>query len=60
MLASEKLIQIAKTMPEEILVQVIDFAEYLNDKLTKEQIKLIDEFMDENEVALKELAKWKL
>jgi len=57
MLASEKLIQIAKTMPEEILVQVIDFAEYLNDKLTKEQIKLIDEFMNENEVALKELAK---
>lgn len=57
MLASEKLIQIAKTMPEEILVQVIDFAEYLNDKLTKEQIKLIDEFMDENEVALRELSK---
>lgn len=57
MLASEKLIKIAKTMPEDVLIEIVEFAENLINNMTKEQIKLIDEFMDENEVALKELAK---
>jgi len=57
MLASEKLIKIAKTMPEDVLIEIVEFAENLINNMTKEQIKLIDEFIDENEVALRELSK---
>lgn len=60
MLASEKLIKIAKTMPEDVLIEIVEFAENLINNMTKEQVKLIDEFIDENEVALSELAKWKI
>ncbi|CAK7030070.1 DUF2281 domain-containing protein [Tissierella sp.] len=57
MLASEKLIKIAKTMSEDVLIEIVDFAENLINNMTKEQVKLIDEFIDENEVALRELSK---
>ena len=57
MLASEKLIKIAKTMPEDVLIEIVEFAENLINNMTKEQVKLIDEFIDENEVALRELSK---
>ena len=57
MLASEKLIKIAKTMSEDVLIEIVEFAENLINNMTKEQIKLIDEFIDENEVALRELSK---
>lgn len=53
----ERLIQISKNMSEEMLIQVIDFAEYIKDKKGKEQRDLVDEFITENEIALKELSK---
>ncbi len=54
---AKKLIEISKDMSEDMLSEVIDFAEYLKEKNNKEHKKLVDEFIKENDIALKELAK---
>lgn len=57
MTLSQKLIEISKDMPENLLAEVIDYAEYIKYKNLKEQKELVDKFIKENDVALKELAK---
>ena len=54
---AKKLIELSKDMPEDMLLEVIDFAEYLKEKNNKEHKKLVDEFIKENDIALRELAK---
>ncbi|WP_102400292.1 DUF2281 domain-containing protein [Haloimpatiens massiliensis] len=54
---AKKLIELSKDMSEDMLSEVIDFAEYLKEKNNNEHKKLVDEFIEENDVALKELAK---
>lgn len=53
----ERLIEMSKSMTEDMLIQVIDFAEYIQNKKDKEQKSIVDEFISQNEVALKELSK---
>lgn len=59
MTLAQKLIELSKDMSEDMLSEVIDFAEYLKEKNNKEHKKLVDEFIKENEIALKELAQWR-
>ncbi|NFA60246.1 DUF2281 domain-containing protein [Clostridium sporogenes] len=57
MTLTQKLIELSNDMSEDMLSEVIDFAEYLKGKNNKEHKKLFDEFIKENDIALKELAK---
>ncbi|CBZ04220.1 DUF2281 domain-containing protein [Clostridium botulinum] len=56
MTLAQKLIELSKDMSEDMLSEVIDFAEYLKEKNNKEHKKLVDEFIKGNEIALKEIA----
>ncbi|RXM74392.1 DUF2281 domain-containing protein [Clostridium tetani] len=53
----KKLIELSKDMSEDMLLEVIDFAEYLKEKNNKEHKELVDKFIKENDIALRELAK---
>lgn len=53
----ERLIELSKDMPDDMLAEIIDFAEYIKYKNDKEQRDMVDKFIHENEIALKELAK---
>ncbi|GAA0741918.1 DUF2281 domain-containing protein [Clostridium oceanicum] len=57
MTLAQKLMEISRDMTEDMLSEVIDFAEYLKVKNTKEQKELVDQFIEENNEALKELSK---
>ncbi len=48
----EKLIELSKGLPDDMLAEIIDFAKYIKYKNDKEQRNI-----KENETALKELAK---
>jgi len=54
---AEKLIKDFEQLSEDKKKEVIDFVEFLKIKERKEKIKLMDSVIDENEEALKELAK---
>ena len=53
----ERLIELSRDMPDDMLAEIIDFAEYIKYKSDKEQREVVDKFIKENEVALRELAK---
>lgn len=53
----ERLIKLSKDMPDDMLSEIINFAEYIKYKNDKEQRDVVDKFIKENEVALRELAK---
>ncbi len=53
----KRLIELSKDMPDEMLAEIINFAEYIKYKNDKEQRDMVDKFIKENEIALKELAK---
>ena len=53
----ERLIKLARDMPDDMLAEIIDFAEYIKYKNSKEQRDVVDKFIKENELALRELAK---
>lgn len=57
MTLAQKLIEISKDMPENLLAEIIDYAEYIKYKNLKEQKELVDKFIKDNDPALKELAK---
>jgi len=52
----EKLIEITKEMNDDMLIEIIDFAEFIKYRDKKQREKLKDNFIDENIEALKELA----
>ncbi|NLL06460.1 MAG: hypothetical protein BWY74_02863 [Firmicutes bacterium ADurb.Bin419] len=54
---AEKLIKDFEQLSEDKKKEVIDFVEFLKIKGKKEKIGLMDFVIDENEEALKELAK---
>jgi len=54
---AEKLIKDFEQLSEDKKKEVIDFVEFLKIKEKKERIGLMDFVIDENEEALKELAK---
>ncbi len=54
---AEKLIKGFEQLSEDKKKEVIDFVEFLKTKEIKEKIGLMDFVIDENEEALKELAK---
>lgn len=54
---AEKLIKDFEQLSEDKKKEVIDFVEFLKIKEKKEKIGLMDFVIDENEEALKELAK---
>ncbi|HOV27744.1 MAG TPA: DUF2281 domain-containing protein [Pseudobacteroides sp.] len=54
---AEKLIKDFEQLSEDKKKEVIDFVEFLKIKEIKEKIGLMDFVIDENEEALKELAK---
>ena len=53
----ERLINLSRDMPDDMLAEIIDFAEYIKYKNSKEQRDVVDKFIKENELALRELAK---
>lgn len=53
----ERLIQLSKDMTDDMLVEIIDFAEYIKYKNDMEQREMVDKFIKDNEIALRELAK---
>lgn len=53
----ERLIKLSRDMPDDMLAEIIDFAEYIKYKNSKEQRDVVDKFIKENELALRELAK---
>lgn len=53
----EKLIKLSREMTDDMLAEIIDFAEYIKYKNDREQRDIVDKFIKENEVALRELAK---
>lgn len=53
----EKLIELSKDMPDDMLAEIIDFAKYIKYKNDKEQRDIVDKFIKENKAALEELAK---
>lgn len=54
---AEKLIKDFEQLSEDKKKEVIDFVEFLKIKERKEKIELMDSVINENEEALKELAK---
>lgn len=54
---AEKLVKDFEQLSEDKKKEVIDFVEFLKIKERKEKIELMDSIIDENEEALKELAK---
>jgi len=57
MTLAEKLIKEFEKLPEEKKIQVIDFVESLKDKEKKNLETLMDNVIEDNSEALKELAK---
>jgi formate dehydrogenase maturation protein FdhE len=57
MTLAEKLIKEFEKLPEEKKIQVIDFVEFLKDKEKKNLETLMDNVIEDNLEALKELAK---
>lgn len=55
----ERLIKLSREMPDDMLAEKIDFAEYIKYKNDKGQRDIVDKFIKENDIALKELGKWK-
>ena len=54
---AQKLVKDFEQLSEDKKKEVIDFVEFLKIKERKEKIELMDSIIDENEEALKELAK---
>ncbi|MDP4183460.1 MAG: hypothetical protein Q8942_20525 [Bacillota bacterium] len=54
---AEKLIKDFEQLSEDKKKEVIDFVEFLKIRERKEKLELMDSVIDENEEALKELAK---
>lgn len=54
---AEKLVKDFEQLSDEKKKEVIDFVEFLKIKEKKEKIRLMDFIIDENQDALKELAK---
>jgi hypothetical protein len=54
---AERLVKDFEQLSEDKKKEVIDFVEFLKIKEIKEKIELMDSIIDENEEALKELAK---
>lgn len=54
---AEKLIEGFEQLSDEKKKEVIDFVEFLKIKEKKEKVELMDSLIDENQEALKELAK---
>lgn len=57
MTLAEKLLQVVENISDEKLCEIIDFAEYLKNKESKETKNLIDTLFNEYDEAFKELAK---
>ena len=57
MTLTQKLMELSKDMNEDMLLEVVNFAKYIITKNNKDQKKLVDEFIKDNGVALKELSK---
>ncbi len=53
----ERLIKLSREMPDDMLAEKIDFAEYIKYKNDKGQRDIVDKFIKENDIALKELGK---
>jgi hypothetical protein len=53
----EKLLQDFSTLPDDKKLEVIDFVEFLKNRNNKQIELLMDDIINENEEALKELAK---
>ena len=53
----EKLLQDFNSLPEEKKIEVIDFVEFLKSKTQEPIESLMDSIINENQEALKELAK---
>ena len=49
--------ELSENMNDDMLSEVVNFAEYLIFKNNKEQKKLVDEFIKDNKIALDELSK---
>ncbi|SFD39129.1 DUF2281 domain-containing protein [Clostridium uliginosum] len=54
---AQKLLEVIENISDEKLYEIIDFAEYLKAKESKENKSLIDSLVDDYDEALKELAK---
>ena len=57
MTLTQELMELTKDMNEDMLLEVVNFAKYIITKNNKDQKKLVDEFIKNNRVALKELSK---
>lgn len=57
MTLAEKLLQVVENISDEKLGEIIDFAEYLKEKESKETRNIIDNLVNKYDEALKELAK---
>jgi hypothetical protein len=53
----EKLLQDFNTLPEEKKIEVIDFVEFLKSRAVQPIESIMDNIINENQEALKELAK---
>ena len=53
----EKLLQDFLTLPDDKKLEVIDFVEFLKNRNNKQIESLMDDIINENEEALRELAK---
>ncbi|KRQ87106.1 hypothetical protein ABG79_00904 [Caloramator mitchellensis] len=54
---AEKIFDDIRTLPEKAQAEVIEYIEFLKYREKKQREKLMDQFIDENFEALKELAK---
>ncbi|MCC5439691.1 hypothetical protein [Clostridium botulinum] len=57
MLLAEKIFQDIKGLSQQQQLQVIEYIEFIKYKERKDKEKLMDDFIDNNEEALKELGK---
>lgn len=57
MTLAEKLMKEFEKLPEEKKIQVIDFVEFLKEKENRDMESMMDEVIEKNLEALKELAK---
>ncbi|HBJ2612820.1 TPA: hypothetical protein LA742_001254 [Clostridium botulinum] len=57
MILAEKIFQDVKGLSQQQQLQVIEYIEFIKYKTKKDKEKLMDDFIDNNEEALKELGK---
>ncbi|WP_032072388.1 hypothetical protein [Clostridium botulinum] len=57
MILAEKIFQNVKGLSQQQQLQVIEYIEFIKYKERKDKEKLMDDFIDNNEEALKELGK---